>query len=107
QIVLSFDVEEHNRIEAAAGLRVRRALKRHYRRRVGECTRWLLDALARAEVRATFFVVGQIAEHDPGLVRAIALAGHEVASHGWSHRRIHTMTPAEFREDVYRSKVAL
>jgi polysaccharide deacetylase family protein (PEP-CTERM system associated) len=107
QIVLTFDVEEHDRIEAAADLHVEPALKEHYRERVGECTRWLLDELAAVDVRATFFVVGQIADHDPRLIRAIAAAGHEVASHGWDHRRVLTMTPAEFREDVRRSKDAL
>lgn len=107
RVVLSFDVEEHDRIEAASGLTVCPTLKAHYRERMGESTRWLLDALARAEVSATFFVVGQIAEHDPGLIRAIAAAGHEVASHGWDHRRVLAMSPAEFREDVRRSKDAL
>lgn len=107
QVVLTFDVEEHDRIEAAAGLDVHPVLKGHYRERVGECTRWLLDELARAEVRATFFVVGQIAEHEPRLVRAIAAAGHEVASHGWDHRRVLAMSPVDFREDVRRSKETL
>ncbi|HEY1379585.1 MAG TPA: XrtA system polysaccharide deacetylase [Gemmataceae bacterium] len=107
RIVLSFDVEEHHRIEAAAGLDVHPDLKGHYRERVGDCTRWLLDALARVEVRSTFFVVGQLAEHDPALVRAIAAAGHEVASHGWDHRRVLAMTPDQFREDLRRSKDAL
>ena len=107
RVVLSFDIEEHDRIEAAAGLVVGPALKAHYRERMGESTRWLLDALARAEAPATFFVVGQIAHHDPGLVRAIRAAGHEVASHGWDHRRVLAMSPAEFREDVLRSKDAL
>jgi polysaccharide deacetylase family protein (PEP-CTERM system associated) len=107
RVVLSFDVEEHNRIEAAAGLDVHPSLKGHYRERAGDCTRWLLDALARAEVRATFFVVGQMAEHDPALIRAVAAGGHEVASHGWDHRRVLAMTPAEFREDVRRSRDVL
>jgi polysaccharide deacetylase family protein (PEP-CTERM system associated) len=106
-IVLSFDVEEHDRIEAAAGLTVSPGLKGHYRDRLGESTRWLLDSLAAAEVRATFFIVGQVAEYDPGLVRSISAAGHEVASHGWDHRRVLAMTPDEFREDVRSSKDAL
>src|SRR5262249_4383862 len=75
--------------------------------RVAVSTRWLLDALAAAEVRATFFIVGQLAQTDPGLVRAIRANGHEVASHGWDHRRVLAMTPRAFREDIRRSKGAL
>jgi polysaccharide deacetylase family protein (PEP-CTERM system associated) len=107
KIILSFDVEEHDRIEAAAGLAVDEGRKAHYRQRLDTSTHWLLDLLARAETRATFFVVGQIAEHNPALIRRIARDGHEVASHGWDHRRVHHFTPASFREDVRRSKAAL
>jgi polysaccharide deacetylase family protein (PEP-CTERM system associated) len=107
QIILSFDVEEHDRIEAAAGLDVGPALKEHYRRRVGPSTRWLLDQLDRFEVKATFFVVGQLARDNPDLVRAIHRAGHEVASHSWDHRRVHHLTPRSFREDVRKSRDAL
>ena len=107
QVILSFDVEEHHRIEAAAGLNVDPALKAHYDGRVAPPTYWLLDQLARHDIRATFFVLGPIARRDPGLIRAIHRAGHEVASHGWDHRRVHVMTPASFREDVRRSVDAL
>ncbi len=105
--VLSFDVEEHHRIEAAAGLEVAPSLREDYRRRMARTTRWILDRLAAREIHATFFIVGQIAEDDPGLVRAIADAGHEVASHGWDHRRILAMTRETFREDLRTSKDAL
>jgi polysaccharide deacetylase family protein (PEP-CTERM system associated) len=57
--------------------------------------------------RATFFIVGQIARHQPSLVRAIHQAGHEVASHSWDHRSVRRLTPAAFREDVRQSKDAL
>ncbi|MFO0810234.1 MAG: XrtA system polysaccharide deacetylase [Gemmataceae bacterium] len=107
QIVLSFDIEEHDRIEAASGLAVNAASKRHYRQRMDDCTRWLLEALADAEVCATFFVVGQIAVSHRELIRDIAEAGHEVASHGWDHRRVLAMSPAEFADDIRRSKEAL
>jgi polysaccharide deacetylase family protein (PEP-CTERM system associated) len=107
QIVLSFDVEEHDRIEAAAGLDIGPDLKAHYRQRLDYATRWLLGQLDCHGIKATFFVVGQIAEHNPGLIRAIHQAGHEVASHGWDHRRVHHFTPDSFREDVRRSKDAL
>jgi polysaccharide deacetylase family protein (PEP-CTERM system associated) len=106
-VVLSFDVEEHHRIEAAAGLEVTAELREQYGERMRDVTLWLLERLAELELRATFFVVGQIARTDPRLVRAIHEAGHEVASHGWDHRRILAMDPAGFREDLRTSKDAL
>jgi polysaccharide deacetylase family protein (PEP-CTERM system associated) len=106
-VILSFDVEEHHRIEAAAGLTVSAGLQAHYRDRMDASTRWLLEQLAALEVKATFFIVGEIARDNPGLVRDIHRAGHEVASHGWDHRRVHRFTPAAFREDVRKSKDAL
>src|SRR5262245_25881434 len=71
QIILSFDVEEHDRIEAAVGLEIDAALKAHYCERLDSSTRWLLDELGRQDIKATFFIVGQVARHNPGLVRAI------------------------------------
>jgi polysaccharide deacetylase family protein (PEP-CTERM system associated) len=58
-------------------------------------------------VRSTFFVLGWVAERYPALVREIAAAGHEVASHGYHHQLIYTLTPAQFREDVRASKSVL
>ena len=107
RIVLSFDVEEHYRIEAAHHLEIDSGLQAHYRNRLEPCIGWLLEQLADRDIQATFFVVGQIAQDNPGLVRAIARAGHEIASHSWSHRSIRRLSPAEFREDVRKSKDAL
>jgi polysaccharide deacetylase family protein (PEP-CTERM system associated) len=107
QIVLSFDIEEHYRIEAAAGLTIAPSSKDHYGGRLEPSTQWLLDELAAREIRATCFIVGQIARSHPHLVRAIHRAGHEVASHSWDHRRLHNLTPDTFREDVRRSMDAL
>ncbi|MEP6492889.1 MAG: XrtA system polysaccharide deacetylase [bacterium] len=67
----------------------------------------LLDALERRGARGTFFVLGWVAAHSPEIVRRIASAGHEIASHGYWHRRIPTMTPAQFREDLRASKAVL
>ncbi|WP_435011878.1 XrtA system polysaccharide deacetylase (plasmid) [Tundrisphaera lichenicola] len=106
-VVLSFDVEAHHEIEAAARLRIDPEVVSRHRGRVAPATRWILDQLAEGGRRATFFIVGQIARSDAALVREIHDAGHEVASHGWNHRRIQTMNPAEFREDLRRSKDAL
>jgi polysaccharide deacetylase family protein (PEP-CTERM system associated) len=105
--VLSFDVEEHHRIEAASGLAIPPGLRAHYASRLEPSTRWLLDQLASSEIRATFFVVGQLARSHARLVRAVADAGHEVASHSWDHRLVRHHTPASFREDLRRSRGAL
>lgn len=107
EIILSFDVEEHYRIEAAAGLKLAPGLKAAYSERLAPSTRWILNQLDAHNQKATFFILGQIARLDPKLVRDIHRAGHEVASHGWDHRRVLEMTPESFREDVRKSKDAL
>jgi polysaccharide deacetylase family protein (PEP-CTERM system associated) len=106
-VVLSFDVEQHDRIEAAVGLEIDTTLKGDYDERMKRMTQWILEQLAQRNVVATFFILGQIGADDPGLVRGIHEAGHEVASHGWNHRRIHDMNPETFREDVRKSRDAL
>lgn len=106
-VVLSFDVEEHHRIEAAAGLEISPPTQREYRDRMDRATHWILDELAERGIWATFFTVGQIAEYNPRLVRTIHQAGHEIASHGWDHRRILAMSPKEFREDLSTSRDVL
>ncbi len=106
-IGLSFDVEEHHRIEAAAGFDCPAELKQVYARRMDATTRWLLDLLGERGIRATFFVVGEIAKSHPALIRRIAEEGHEVASHSWDHRRVHRFTPQTFREDTRTSIDAL
>ncbi len=103
-VVLSFDVEQHDRIEAAAGLSCPAGLRRAYADRMERATRRLQDMLASAGARATFFVLGDIARSHPRLVRDLADDGHEVASHGWDHRRVHRFTPAAFLDDVRTSK---
>ena len=106
-VILSFDIEEHYRIEAAAGLTFPDDVKRDYAARMETTTRRLLAQLAAAGAKATFFIVGEIARSHPKLIADIAAAGHEVGAHGWDHRRVHHFTPAEFLEDVRRCKEAL
>ena len=106
-VVFSFDVEEHHRIEAAAGLECPPERRHEYGERMAAGTRWIAGALAEAGARATFFIVGQIAEAHPRLIRELADAGHEIASHGWDHRRVSRFTPETFREDLRLSKTAL
>jgi polysaccharide deacetylase family protein (PEP-CTERM system associated) len=67
----------------------------------------LLELLARHDARATCFVLGWVAERQGDLIRAIARAGHEIGSHGWDHARVTTLTPAQFRASVRRSKQVL
>jgi polysaccharide deacetylase family protein (PEP-CTERM system associated) len=106
-VILSFDVEEHFRIEAAAGLTVNPSRQATYRERLASSTRWLLELLERREIKATFFILGHLARDCPDLVRSIHGAGHEIASHGWGHQRLHGLAPVTFREDVRSSKHAL
>lgn len=75
--------------------------------RVELTTSLVLDLLERADVRATFFVLGWVAERHPAMVARIVAAGHEVASHGWSHRRVYELDPTTFREDLDRATAAL
>jgi polysaccharide deacetylase family protein (PEP-CTERM system associated) len=75
--------------------------------RVAYNTGLVLDLFAEAGVKATFFTLGWVATRNPKLVRRIVDAGHEIASHGWDHQRIFTMTPEEFRADIVRARAAL
>jgi polysaccharide deacetylase family protein (PEP-CTERM system associated) len=68
--------------------------------RVADSTRRLLDLLASEHVHATFFVLGWVAHREPGLVRDIAAAGHEVACHSYWHRLVYSLQPDEFRRDT-------
>jgi polysaccharide deacetylase family protein (PEP-CTERM system associated) len=71
--------------------------------RIGASTRRLLDVFSEHEVRATFFVLGHVAERHPELVREIAARGHELATHGYSHTLVYQLTPAAYREELVRS----
>jgi polysaccharide deacetylase family protein (PEP-CTERM system associated) len=63
----------------------------------------LLNILKNHGAYATFFVLGMVAENHPDLVEHIRSAGHEIATHGYSHRRVYTMTPQAFRDDLKKS----
>ena len=75
--------------------------------RVSESTDRLLGILDDSKTRATFFVLGWVAERLPGLVRRIAAAGHELASHGYGHRLVYELTKEQFRADLRRSRAAI
>jgi peptidoglycan/xylan/chitin deacetylase (PgdA/CDA1 family) len=67
----------------------------------------VLDALARDGVRATFFLVGERAARCPDTVRAIVDAGHEIASHGWSHRSLWLCGPRRTALEIDRAQDTL
>jgi len=67
----------------------------------------ILDILDKKSVTATFFILGWIAERLPGMVRRLSELGHEIASHGYRHQLIYSMTPEEFRRDVKKTKSKL
>jgi polysaccharide deacetylase family protein (PEP-CTERM system associated) len=75
--------------------------------RVDLTTRRVLDLLDRARVRATFFVVGWVAERHPELIRAVIAAGHEIGSHSYSHQRAYDLGPERFAADLRASVAAL
>jgi polysaccharide deacetylase family protein (PEP-CTERM system associated) len=78
-----------------------------YPLRVEKNTRRLLDLFDLHSIKATFFVLGWVAERTPGLVREIADRGHEVACHGYSHQLVYNQSPGIFREETIRSKTLL
>jgi peptidoglycan-N-acetylglucosamine deacetylase len=75
--------------------------------RVEFTTDLTLELLSRRGIRATFFVLGWVADRYPRLVERIAGAGHEVASHGWSHRRVYELDRTSLEEDLARTDAAL
>jgi polysaccharide deacetylase family protein (PEP-CTERM system associated) len=100
---LTIDVEDYYHVSAFESVIPVNTWER-YESRVERNTLRCLEIFDAYGVKATFFVLGWVAERHPGLVRALAEEGHEVASHGYSHRRIYTQTPAVFREETHRSK---
>jgi polysaccharide deacetylase family protein (PEP-CTERM system associated) len=100
---MSVDVEDYFQVSAFDRL-VSRAGWGTFESRVVGNTRRVLDLFDEAGVRATFFVLGWIANRHPALVREIAARGHEVASHGYHHQLLYLLTPEQFREDVRAAK---
>jgi polysaccharide deacetylase family protein (PEP-CTERM system associated) len=103
---LTFDVEEYFHAEAFARV-LRPEEWPTLESRVVATTERLLDILDRERIRATFFVLGWVAERHPSLVREIASLGHEIGCHGYGHQMISRLTREEFEGDVTRAKAAL
>ncbi len=103
---LTVDVEDYFHVSAFAKSISRKDWDKHPLR-VEKNTYRLLDMFDEAQVKATFFVLGWVADRNKGLVKEIAARGHEVASHGYSHQLIYNQTQDEFREETRRSKSLL
>jgi polysaccharide deacetylase family protein (PEP-CTERM system associated) len=67
----------------------------------------ILELFDEADVKATFFTLGWVAQRHPSLLRRIAERGHELASHGWDHARVHTLDPKSFAADLEKSRKAI
>jgi len=100
---LTFDVEDYYQVSAFQSS-VPMADWDRYESRVERNTYKLLGILSSAGVRATFFVLGWVAERHSAMVKAIHAGGHEVASHGYSHEMLTQLNPLKFREDIRRAK---
>ena len=70
---------------------------------VEEAVKPLLELLDKHKVRATFFVLGQVAERHPELIEKIYEEGHEIASHGYLHKRLHELSKEKFEDDLRKS----
>jgi polysaccharide deacetylase family protein (PEP-CTERM system associated) len=100
---LSVDVEDYFQVQALASVFPRRAWN-DCPSRVERNTERLLQLFDDAGAKGTFFTLGWIAERYPALIRRIAEAGHEVASHGYEHARVDSQSPEGFRADVRHSR---
>ncbi len=103
---LSIDVEDYFQVHAFEKV-IRRADWDKYAPRVVQNTRRVLSILSDCDTRATFFILGWIAERFPALVQEIVSAGHEIATHGYAHELIYRQTPAEFEADLEKSLSAI
>ncbi|MGQ0811788.1 MAG: XrtA system polysaccharide deacetylase [Nitrospiraceae bacterium] len=103
---LTFDIEEHfhaGRFDSP----MRRRQWDFCQSRVERNVIQILDLLERQDTRATFFVLGWIAERQPDLIRRLVCSGHEVACLGYAHELVTAQTPQLFRNDVRKAKYIL
>lgn len=100
---MTIDVEDYFQVSTFDG-HIARADWDNWPSRVERNVGRILELLDRHHVLATFFTLGWIAERHPALVRQVAAAGHEIASHGYGHQRATQLAPQAFAQDIVRSK---
>lgn len=103
---MTVDVEDYFHVSAFADV-VSPDSWDAYESRVAASTDRLLALFEAADVRATFFILGWVAERHPDLVRRIHGAGHEIASHSYRHQLVYDLTPDEFVADLRRAQRVL
>ncbi len=103
---MSVDVEDYYQVSAFAKSVDTSEWEQH-ESRVVENTHRLLNLFSEKKIKATFFVLGWVAEREPQLVKEIHNLGHEVASHGYSHQLIYNQSQEVFKEETIRSKKML
>lgn len=108
-ILITVDVEDWFQVENFKAWISRESWPRRELRVEKNCNRLmdLFDEIPGVQVRATFFILGWIAERLPDLVREIEKRGHEVASHGFDHDLCTALSPGALREDLDRSRKCL
>ena len=104
--IFSVDVEEYFQVSAMEPY-VQRSQWESLESRVEHCVDQLLYLLSDHGAKGTFFTLGWIAERHQRMIERISAGGHEIASHGWDHRRVTELEPEEFRDSVRRSKAVL
>jgi polysaccharide deacetylase family protein (PEP-CTERM system associated) len=103
---MTVDVEDYFHVSALADS-IPRSEWPNMEFRAEASTRRLLDMFDAASIKATFFVLGWVADRVPDLIRDIARRGHEVACHGWSHQLVYNQERTVFREEAARCKALL
>lgn len=103
---MTVDVEDYYQVSAFEPY-IRRDTWKNYTSRVEANTDRILDLFDQHDVKATFFTLGWVAKHHPALVKRIVAQGHDLASHGWDHQRVTTLTRDQFSLDVANSKKIL
>lgn len=100
---MSVDVEDYFQVSAFENV-IDRASWDSIECRVEDNTHRILDLFSDRGIKATFFVLGWVADRYPGIVERIVSDGHELASHGYGHQRVTTLTPQSFKEDISKTK---
>ncbi len=101
--VLSVDVEDYFHVQAFASSIDQEDWDR-LPSRVEKNVNLVLELLDRHSTKATFFILGWVAERHPNLIRQIAYARHEIGCHGYAHQRLHQLKPKRFRSDIRMAK---